>query len=927
MRNIIILGAILFNLQLSGQIILKGYVYDDISSETLIGANIIASNGSGTVSDLEGYFELVLPKGEVVVRVSYVGYKEEKKTLKLNQNTTIDFYLSTQILDEVQVVSDIARSRETPVAFSNISPKKIEEELAGQDIPMILNSTPGVYATQSGGGDGDARISIRGFNQRNVAVMIDGIPMNDMENGWVYWSNWFGLDLMTKTIQVQRGLGASKLAIPAVGGTMNILTKGINNKEEITFSQNVGNNGFLRSTLAYNSGKLNNGWGYSLATSYKRGNGWVDQTWTEGFFYFMKIQKKFNNHSLSFTAFGAPQEHGQRSYKKAISLYDMGYAANLGIDTTGVDGDYGLRYNEHWGELNRYTVNFDENNNPIDTVFATNEVVNEKMNYYHKPQLSLNHLWSVNNKMVISNVLYASLGNGGGTGVTPSLVSTNFNDNRQIDFQSMYDLNSGNTRESLLGITYDPSIDPLYSSSEHKSTRFLRSSINNHRWFGLLSTYNYQANKEYNFSGGIDLRHYTGEHYREVYDLLGGDYYVANDNVAARDSSAVIREGDKFSYHNDGLVKWVGLFQQMEYTSGNWSAFVNVSFASTGYKRIDYFRPMDLVLNDTIIVEALSYGDTILNNGNEYTVDSPEARHTESKWKWIPGYTFKTGLNYNLDEFNNVFMNVGYLEKAPKFNNVFDYDNRLFADIRNEEVAAIELGHSYNGRKISSNLNLYHTEWRNKPQSGSTVVDGEPLRYNINGINALHKGVEFDVAINLSDKFTIEFLSSVGDWRWTSGDTIRSYDDNNQLIIPEGGLVYFDASGVHVGDAAQLQLGTSVRYQFHKNAYIKLRGMRFDNHYADFNPFDLQGENVGRDSWKTPAYSLLDLHGGYRFRYAGMYLDFKINILNILNTTFISDALNNDTYISGNQFNFDAASASVFMGMGRRLTSSLKISF
>ena len=62
MRNIIILGAILFNLQLSAQIILKGYVYDDISSETLIGANIIASNGSGTVSDLEGYFELVLPK-------------------------------------------------------------------------------------------------------------------------------------------------------------------------------------------------------------------------------------------------------------------------------------------------------------------------------------------------------------------------------------------------------------------------------------------------------------------------------------------------------------------------------------------------------------------------------------------------------------------------------------------------------------------------------------------------------------------------------------------------------------------------------------------------------------------------------------------------------------------------------------------------
>ncbi len=924
MRQFFLGLTFLFSAELSAQFILKGYIYDDLSSETLIGANIITSNGIGTVSDIYGYYEIILPKGEVQISISYVGYKEQKKTIRLNSNTQKNFYLATQILDEVQIVSDIARSRETPVAFSNISPKKLEEELAGQDIPLILNSTPGVYATQSGGGDGDARISIRGFNQRNVAVMIDGIPMNDMENGWVYWSNWFGLDIMTKTIQVQRGLGASKLAIPAVGGTMNILTKGINNKEALVFSQNVGNNGFLRTTLGYNSGKLQKGWGYSLAGSYKKGDGWVDQTWTEGFFYFLKIQKKMKEHSISFTAFGAPQSHGQRSYKKAISLYDMDYASSLGIDTTGVDGNYGLRYNEHWGDLNRYTVNFDENGVPLDTIFSKNEVINEKMNYYHKPQLSLNHLWSVNEKLVVSNVLYASLGTGGGTGVTPSLVSASFNDSRQIDFQSIYDTNSGNTRHPFFG---DISIDPNYSNTEHKSSQFLRSSINNHRWFGLLSTYNFQPDDKYTFSGGIDLRHYTGEHFREVYDLLGGDYYVANENVAATNSSPVIREGDKFSYHNDGLVKWLGVFQQMEYKTGNWSTFVNISFSSTGNKRIDYFRPLDLVLDDTTMVQVISYGDTIVYDGNEYTIDSPEARNTESKWKWIPGYTLKTGLNYNLDEFNNVFMNIGYLEKAPKFNYIFDFDNKLFADIRNEEVEALELGHSYKSSKITTNLNLYHTQWRNKPQSGSTVVDGEPLRYNINGIDALHKGVELDMSINLSQKITLEFLSSVGDWRWTSGDTIRSYDDNNQLIIPEGGLVYFDATGVHVGDAAQLQLGSSLRYQFHKNGYLKLKVMRFDNHYADFNPFDLQGENIGRDSWKTPAYSLFDIHGGYRFRYAGMLLDFKINILNVFNTIYISDALNNDTYISGNQFNFDAASASVFLGMGRRLTSSLKISF
>ena len=62
----------------------------------------------------------------------------------------------------------------------------MEIRLGSQDIPMILNTTPSVYITQQGGGAG-ARINVRGFNQRNV-VMINGVPQNDMENGWVYWS-------------------------------------------------------------------------------------------------------------------------------------------------------------------------------------------------------------------------------------------------------------------------------------------------------------------------------------------------------------------------------------------------------------------------------------------------------------------------------------------------------------------------------------------------------------------------------------------------------------------------------------------------------------------------------------------------------------------------------------------------------------------
>ncbi len=61
--------------------------------------------------------------------------------------------------------------------------------------------------------------------------------------------------------QVQRGLGASKLAIPSVGGTINIATKGIENKKGLSLKQEVGNDGFLRTSLGLTTGRMNKGWG------------------------------------------------------------------------------------------------------------------------------------------------------------------------------------------------------------------------------------------------------------------------------------------------------------------------------------------------------------------------------------------------------------------------------------------------------------------------------------------------------------------------------------------------------------------------------------------------------------------------------------------------------------------------------------------
>ncbi|RLD67459.1 MAG: hypothetical protein DRI84_02335, partial [Bacteroidetes bacterium] len=514
MRNISLVMVLLFlsSFGFAQKGVVSGVVTDESSGESLIGVNIMYAPGKGVVTDMNGKFSIELPYGNYTFKFSYVGYNEVEQQVVLKKaSLKLKLKLVNTTLETVDIVADIAKARETPVAFSTIQPKQLEEELASQDLPMILNSTPGVYATQQGGGDGDARINIRGFNQRNIAVMLDGVPVNDMENGWVYWSNWFGLDIVTRSIQVQRGLGASKLALPSVGGTMNIITKGIDSKRNIKLKQEAGSDGFLRTSLGITTGQMKNGWGITFAGSYKQGNGWVDETWTKGYFYYLRIDKKLGNHLLSFSTMGAPQEHGQRSYKKPIYSYDTDYATEQGIDPkdylVGAPTNLGLRYNGHWGRLERW--NYLSRSAGVN---ESEEIINEKQNFYYKPMYTLRDFWNINEKTYMSTIAYLSMGDGGGTGLTHT---TNPLPDGTTNFQSIYD---GNVAGAANG----------------KSTLdILRASMNNHFWVGLLNTTDYKINKNWKFSGGIDLRYYKGEHYRVADDMLGANRYNDRSKVGS----------------------------------------------------------------------------------------------------------------------------------------------------------------------------------------------------------------------------------------------------------------------------------------------------------------------------------------------------------------------------------------------------------
>lgn len=945
----------------------KGRIKDVATGEALPGASVIYAPGKAVQTDLDGNYTVKLPDGAYTFTVSYPGYTSFTQPVTVaGQPVTVESGVkSTTDLDEVEVVADVAKTRETPVAIANITEKQIKEELGARDLPMLLNSTPGVYATQQGGGPGDARINIRGFDQRYVAVMVDGVPVNDMENGQVYWSNWSGLSEITRSMQVQRGLGSSRLALPSVGGTMNILTQTLDSKRSLVVKEDLGSNNYNRIAIGFNSGLIKNKFGFTLAGSYTGGNGWVDQTYQKTWSYFAKLQYRINSRHLVTLGFnGAPQEHGQKVTKLQTAIYDRDYAVNHNVNADSIykssngftnlaNGARGLTYNPDWGYVN-------------------GKAVNTRVNYFHKPLLNLSHFFTINEKMSLSNVLYASYGTGGGTSIATA-PSKDVAGNGQLMLQSVYDFNASAA-----------SVSPFFDPTMHKANQYIVSSINNHKWYGLLSTFNWQMAKHFHFTGGVDGRYYMGTHYQTPYNLLGGDYMVdsADPNikpVSGTDPSSrsihIRKVGDKIGYYNDSKVSWLGLFAQAEYKKDRLSVFLTLTGNQSGYQYINYFAKKDIYFNkDHAFYQAVGYADTLYYNGTQgavrpngsaitynpdgsvsfkdgsatpktvtvgpgytkYTINSKEARTSTTPVKLFYGYTVKGGANYNLTDHQNVFVNLGYMNLVPKFNNVYGNNGRLQANIKNQFIYAIELGYGLKYRKFAVNLNGYYTIWQNKPldfTQSTTDNNGNLLYYNINGINALHKGIELDANYNILKNLKFEAFGALADWRYTSGLT-TAYVYNNDNTLNK--TINFSAKDVHVGNSAQNQVGASLRYEPIKRLYIKPRISYFAKNYAQFDPgsltysylpntntIDSKNDFRDRESMKLPNYYFVELFAGYSYKLKFVELVLTGSIQNLLDNKYITDAAFPSGTVPSTYNNPNYAT--VYMSQGRRYNISLAV--
>jgi len=829
------------------QNMIKGKITDASTSETLPGASVMVKGTTlGTVADYNGEFKLSINEsGKITLQVSYIGYETKEVEVDVQGETnagTIKLQVNAIGLEEISIISSVAIDRQTPVAVSSIGAVQISEKLGNQEFPELLKSTPSVYATKAGGGFGDARIYLRGFDSNNIGILINGIPVNDMESGKVYWSNWAGLSDVTSNQQVQRGLGASKLALSSVGGTINVITRSTEVGSKGTFFQGVGNDGFYKQSFAISTGMNDNGWAATFAGGHTWGDGYINGTNFEGWNYFVNISKVINEkHRLTFNAFGAPQWHNQRSNKHSIEEY------RNHPDGAKWNSDYGFRN----GEL--YTIGY-------------------AYNYYHKPQLALNHFWKMDEHTSLTTQVYASIANGGGRrvyGANSSWLSLQFPSGKPYD-QTLQ------TEEGY--IDFDAAIK-ANSEAANGSTVIIANGINSHDWYGGLSTFTKDINA-LKLTAGIDSRYYKGYHAYEIEDLLGGDYFLNASNMN-RDPYARLKKGDYINYYNLGEVFWAGGFTQAEFIKPEYTGFISFSAASNSYRRTDYFQYVE--------------GEQV------------------SPWKSFVPWNVKGGFNYNLNENHNVFINAGYIKRAPAFANTFlNYRNDINHQVKYETIKTVEFGYGFTTSTINAKLNLYRTQWLDKNLVKS--LNGQTA--NIPGINALHQGVEFEAKYKPTDKFSLYAMASLGDWVWMDNVEFTLFDENQTAIGTYNAFI----KDVHVGNSAQVTSALGIDYEILPKFKIGVDGNYYGKNYSDFDPTTrtTSTEEV-IESWQLPDAFLVDFNMNYKFQIGKLNASLYANVNNVFNTEYIADATDGA--------NHDASSSFVWFGFGRTWSTGLRINF
>ena len=844
----------------------------------LPGANVVEKGTSNGVStDIDGKFTLNTQGASGEVVISYVGYSSVTINFNGSQDLGTIILSPDNSLDEVVIVGsgviDLAEDRKTPIAVSTIKAARIQEKAGNSDLPELLKSTPSVHTTQRGG-FGDGQLFLRGFNQTNTAFLLNGQPINSPEDGRMFWSNWSGVLDVANAVQVQRGLGSSKLAISSVGGTVNIVTKTIDKKEGGFVQQMIGNDNYTKTSAAYSTGLMENGLAVSAMFGHWQGEGYVDHTEGQGQTYFLSFGYKINdNHILNLMLTGAPQWHAA--------------AGNADLEDF-LNEDRGRRYNG-W---NATGVNSPNN--------LKSGVYPGGRNVYHKPVINLNWDWKINDKSELSTVLYGSKGRG-------AFVQSQFDRNSG---EATYARGSNNNHDWYGLVTnYNNELSENLSFNVGADVR-------------LYNGIHYRSvNEFFSVDSVSDSSIYNGGSY-EITETFGGInpwnlLFNSNDDHGQR-------LHPYYDYEED--INYLGVFGQIEYTKDKFSAYFQGSASTQSHVRTEYGNSSEE--GRGLESEKVNNPGFNLKLGGAYRINDQNTVFLNTGYYSRQPYhsdlfiddRASNQLNPLSDENQNVTgVEAGYKFMGDKISaNVNLYytvwDNRI--DYDSEDTLGA------NGLPI--NEDVPDTDPAFNP--ADNIAD---VFYSTSGIKQVHMGGELEIFARLVDKLELQGFLSIGNWEYDGNVTLNESVEGG-TSTSTGEVSYID--GAKVGNAAQFTAGIGAKYEILPRFKIDANWNQYDKLFgnANYGGSEFSTED-NRGSIELPSYDTVDAGLSYKWLVGKddkNSIQFRLNVNNVFSEVYLEYSDENKHVDAGDEaWNGVNVENRVRFGYGRTWNFSMRYNF
>jgi hypothetical protein len=869
-KSILVILFLMINISLSFAQTVKGRV---LNAEKLAVAGIVLSlEGSNkqVTTNASGNFKFYnLKKGEYTLVSSDDQFRFEPITIKVKED---DINVGDVVVKDTKAATTGGDDNIAVVSIEDL--QQITDDNA-QSVSSVLSSSRDPFEEAAAFNLGTGRFRARGYNNEDTETFINGMAINDLDDGRLLFNSWGGLNDVTRAQTNVLSLRNNEFSFGGLRGATFIDMRASSQRVQTKLSYSNSNRSFAhRVMLTKSTGMQDNGWAYSYSVSKRWGNsGYIKGTHFDSYSYYAAIDRKLNDkHQLSLMVLGAPLRRGKTT-AAVQEMYDIA-------------GDN--FYNANWG-------------------YQNGEVRNSREDRIDQPIVSLRHDFALSKSTKLMTAIGYQFGKNANTRLNwfraadprpdyyknlPSAQDTeeakaavynylSSNESaRQINWDAMYDANRINieTYNNVDGIAGN-NVTGKSSAFVLEEQRFDTKKIN------FNTVLNAVLSNTFTLNAGINLLQENNHNFKILDDLLGGDFFPDFDNFAIRDfpgnadalqndlnkPNRLVKKGDVYGYDYNINTSSYKTWAQLAMSGNKNDAFVAVQSDYVSFYREGHMK-------NGRFPES-SFGKSAVNNFFTYAV--------------------KAGDTYKLDGRNYLYASAEYKTRAP-FSR-FAYTsarirNEVINGLTTEKIMAVEAGYIFKWQKLRGRISAYATQFNDQIENTSFFHDDlfTFVNYITYDISKRHSGMELGLNYTVNPRISFEGALALGQYVYTNRPLAEITQDNSSKVVASGKTIYI--KNYYVPGTPQTAGTIGINYNSPKFWWLNFNLNYFDKNYVDINPdrrtaqaVDLVDKNENRtkfysiiDQEKLPSAITLDMFAGKSWKFNKYLLAVNLSVGNLL---------------------------------------------